>query len=102
MLVLGRKPGESVRVGDGIRITVLSSAGGQVRIGIEAPSRVPVHREEVYERIALQNLEAARTPLEVMDQLAADVLPQEREQEHVRKPGKKKQQEKKKKEEAVG
>lgn len=52
MLVLSRKPGESVTIGDEVRITVLSISGKQVRIGIEAPSDIAVHREEIYEKIA--------------------------------------------------
>jgi len=52
MLVLSRKPGESVTIGDEVRITVLSISGKQVRIGIEAPSDVAVHREEIYKKIA--------------------------------------------------
>jgi carbon storage regulator len=64
MLVLSRKPGESLRVGDDIRITVVSTASGQVRIGIEAPENVRIHREEVYERIVEANREAARASAE--------------------------------------
>jgi carbon storage regulator len=60
MLVLSRKPGESLRVGEDVRITVVSTASGQVRIGIEAPEDVTIYREEVYERIVQANLEAAR------------------------------------------
>jgi len=52
MLVLSRKPGESVTIGDEVRITVLSISGKQVRIGIEAPSDIAVHREEIYNKIA--------------------------------------------------
>lgn len=52
MLVLSRKPGESVTIGDEVRITVLSISGKQVRIGIEAPSDIAVHREEIYKKIA--------------------------------------------------
>ena len=59
MLVLTRRTGESVRIGSEIRVTVLSSAGGQVRIGIDAPGRVAVHREEVFDRIVAANVEAA-------------------------------------------
>lgn len=51
MLVLSRKPGESVNIGDEVRITVLSISGKQVRIGIEAPSDIAVHREEIYNKI---------------------------------------------------
>lgn len=60
MLVLSRKPGESLRVGEDIRITVVSTASGQVRIGIEAPEDVTIYREEVYARIVQANLEAAQ------------------------------------------
>ncbi len=60
MLVLSRKTGESLRVGDDIVITVVATASGQVRIGIQAPSDVRIHREEVYERIVEANVEAAR------------------------------------------
>jgi carbon storage regulator len=59
VLVLGRKPGESIRVGEEVVITIVSIAPGQVRIGIEAPSRVTVHREEVYDQIASANRQAA-------------------------------------------
>ncbi|MCK4579687.1 MAG: carbon storage regulator CsrA [Candidatus Marinimicrobia bacterium] len=61
MLVLTRRHGESIRIGDGIVITVLESSGGQVKIGIDAPSQIPVHREEIYRRIREQNLAAANT-----------------------------------------
>lgn len=64
MLVLSRKPGESLRVGEDIKITVVSTAPGQVRIGISAPDDVTIHREEIYERIVEANLEAAKTSTE--------------------------------------
>jgi carbon storage regulator len=60
MLVLTRKAGESIRVGDGIILTILECAGKYVRVGITAPSQLPVHREEVYLRIKEENLAAAR------------------------------------------
>ncbi len=52
MLVLSRKPGESVVISDGITLTVLSVEGDRVRLGFVAPAEVPIHREEVYRRIA--------------------------------------------------
>ncbi|MBN1828880.1 MAG: carbon storage regulator CsrA [Deltaproteobacteria bacterium] len=60
MLILTRKENEAIKIGDGIRITVLSIKGKQVRIGIEAPGELPVHREEVYRIIQEQNCMAAQ------------------------------------------
>jgi carbon storage regulator len=51
MLILTRKVGERVMIGDEISLTVLGVKGNQVRIGVAAPSDVSVHREEIYERI---------------------------------------------------
>lgn len=51
MLVLTRKPGERIFLNDDIIFTVLSSNPGQVRIGIEAPNYVSIHREEIYNKI---------------------------------------------------
>ena len=54
MLILTRRSGESINIGDDIVIRVLAVDGGQIRIGVEAPKEVPVHREEIYERIQKQ------------------------------------------------
>jgi carbon storage regulator len=51
MLILTRRIGEAVIIGHEISVTVLSINGAQVRVGVNAPRDVPVHREEVYERI---------------------------------------------------
>ncbi|HQT43173.1 MAG TPA: carbon storage regulator CsrA [Halothiobacillus sp.] len=51
MLILTRRIGEVLRVGDDVSITVLGIKGNQVRIGIDAPKDVSVHREEIYQRI---------------------------------------------------
>jgi carbon storage regulator len=51
MLVLTRKPGQSIIIGDGIEVEVLSVAGEKVRLGITAPREVEIFRHEVYERI---------------------------------------------------
>ncbi len=59
MLVLGRKAGQAVMIGHGITVTVLAvREDGTVRLGIEAPRDVPVHREEIYRRIRQQEAEA--------------------------------------------
>ena len=51
MLILTRRPGETLIISDNIRVTVLDVSGNQIRIGVTAPREVPVHREEVAERI---------------------------------------------------
>ena len=59
MLVLTRRHGESVRIGPDVRVTVVSTTGGQVRIAIDAPDEVGIFREEIFERVASANVEAA-------------------------------------------
>lgn len=54
MLVLSRKKGEEIKIGDGITIVLVEIRGDKARIGIEAPRDVPVHRGEVYEAIKRQ------------------------------------------------
>ncbi len=60
MLVLTRKLGENIRIGDAVKITVLEVRSGQVKLGIEAPPEVKVHREEIYARIQEENRRAQR------------------------------------------
>lgn len=59
MLVLTRKAGEQIVLGDDITITLLEVRGGEVRIGVDAPSSVAIHRAEVLEAISSANLRAA-------------------------------------------
>ena len=63
MLILTRRVGETIRIGDDVSVTALGIKGNQVRLGIAAPKSVAVHREEVYERIKAEH-EAAKTGLE--------------------------------------
>lgn len=59
MLILARKVGEAIIIADDIKIRVLENKGGLVKLGIEAPSQVAVHREEIYLRILEENKKAA-------------------------------------------
>jgi carbon storage regulator len=56
MLILSRRPGESVNIGDELTVTVLGVKGNQVRLGFAAPANVAVHRQEIYERIQADKL----------------------------------------------
>ena len=60
MLILTRRVGETVMIGDDVTITVLGVKGTHVRIGINAPKSVPVHREEIYERIRRERQQGNR------------------------------------------
>jgi carbon storage regulator len=57
MLILTRRVGETLMIGDEVTVTVLGVKGNQVRIGVNAPRDVPVHREEIYERIKREQAE---------------------------------------------
>jgi carbon storage regulator len=75
MLVLTRRRGEGVAIGPDIRVIVLGTKGGQVRLGIEAPKTVEVHRDEVHARILKENRLAAQTrviPLNAFRSLVHD------------------------------
>jgi len=67
MLILTRKLGEYIAIGDDIKITLLDIKGKQLRIGIEAPKNVSVHRGEIYQMIQEQNLQAAAFDLKLSD-----------------------------------
>ena len=59
MLILTRRVGESLMIGDEVNVTVLGIKGSQVRIGVNAPKDVAVHREEIYQRIQQENSDRA-------------------------------------------
>lgn len=63
MLILTRKPGEKIAIGESIVISVLEIRGSQVRLGISAPQAVAVHRSEIYERIRDANVRAGSVAL---------------------------------------
>jgi carbon storage regulator len=70
MLILTRKLGENIRIGDNIRIVILDIKGSQVKLGIEAPSDVSVHREEIYEKIREENRRASRVSAKAVREVA--------------------------------
>lgn len=74
MLVLSRQRDESIIIGDNIKITVVDIRGDKVRLGIEAPTEIPVHRQEVYEAIQRENMRASG-----MNAAAKDVVPKNTE-----------------------
>ena len=59
MLILTRKLGEQITIGDEITIKLIEIKGTQVKLGIEAPSHISIHRQEIYERIRKENLKSA-------------------------------------------
>ncbi|MFD2922574.1 carbon storage regulator CsrA [Halobacillus naozhouensis] len=69
MLVLNRKAGESIRIGDEIELKIVSVEGGQVKLGIEAPKHVEIHRQEVYAAIQEENEEATMFSETLLDLL---------------------------------
>ena len=59
MLILTRKLGERITIGDDIVITLLEIKGAQIKLGIEAPKNISIHRQEIYERIRTENLKSS-------------------------------------------
>ncbi|MEW5838238.1 MAG: carbon storage regulator CsrA [Pseudomonadota bacterium] len=71
MLILTRRVGEVLRIGDDVSITILGVKGNQVRIGIDAPKDVAVHREEIYQRIKREGDDDEASPDKDFDADAA-------------------------------
>ncbi len=69
MLVLTRKVNESIMIGDNVEIVVVDIRHGQVKLGIKAPRSIAVHRSEIYEEIQRENILAAQSRLDQMDEL---------------------------------
>ncbi|WP_413378377.1 carbon storage regulator CsrA [Alkalihalobacillus sp. 1P02AB] len=61
MLVLSRKKNEAIQIGDDIEITILAVEGEQVKLGIQAPKHIEIHRKEIYLAIQTENHEAVKT-----------------------------------------
>ena len=78
MLVLTRKVGEGIAIGDDVKIVVMQIKGKQVRLGIKASPSTAVHREEIYQKIQDENRAASQADTQSLDQ-AGDVLGERRE-----------------------
>ncbi len=73
MLILTRKAGEGIIIGDDIRITIVEIKGGGIRIGIDAPAEKKIYRQEVYDRICQENKEATQWNITDLDALSASL-----------------------------
>ncbi|WP_338048396.1 carbon storage regulator CsrA [Peribacillus alkalitolerans] len=69
LLILNRKKGESIQIGEGIEIKIVSIQGEQVKIGIEAPDDLEVYRKEIWEKILQENQEALNKKVNLIDLL---------------------------------
>ena len=69
MLVLTRKLGEKIQIGDDISIVIMELKGKQVKLGIEAPSNIKVHRQEIYQKIQDENIRASNIEITDLSEL---------------------------------
>lgn len=69
MLTFTRKPGQMIRIGDTIRVTIKEVRGRQVRLMVEAPQSVSIYREEVYQQIVAENERAAMVDSDALERL---------------------------------
>lgn len=83
MLVLSRKPNESIMIGDNVEVKIVEVKGDYVKLGITAPKSIPVHRKEIFEAIQRENIQAAKTQIADLDSLG-DILGKEKSKD---KPG---------------
>lgn len=79
MLVLTRKPGEGIVVGDDISIKVIEIKGGAIRIGIDAPRDKKIYRQEIYDRIVEENRNAAQWDIAALDSLSVNLSTEKKE-----------------------
>lgn len=73
MLVLTRKPNQAIQIGDDIEIKILAVEGEQVKIGIDAPKHVEIHRKEIYLAIQEENNKAVEASIDILKQLTGEI-----------------------------
>lgn len=73
MLVLTRKAGEGIIIGDDVTIKVIEMKGGGVRIGIDAPKSKKIYRQEIYDRIIEENKKASQWDMDALDSLSTNL-----------------------------
>lgn len=73
MLILSRKKGETIQIGNNIEITITAIKGDQVKIGIKAPNKVEIHRKEVYEKIQEENKNASNISSDLLFQFSRNM-----------------------------
>jgi carbon storage regulator len=78
MLVLTRKLGEGITIGDDITIKIIEMKGGSVRIGIDAPQHKKIYRQEIYDKISKENIEATNWNMADLDSLSDNLLVKKR------------------------
>jgi carbon storage regulator len=71
MLILTRKLGEQITIGDDITVTLLEINGTQVKLGIDAPKDISIHRKEIYERIRVENLRSSEVDIDDLSEAAS-------------------------------
>lgn len=79
MLVLTRKAGEGLIIGDDITIKIVEIKGGSIRIGIDAPRESKIYRQEVYDRIIEENTMATQWDMDVLDSLSTNLSTEKKE-----------------------
>lgn len=79
MLILSRKEGESIVIGETIKVHIIEIRGRLVRIGVEAPEETPVYREEIYQKIVEENRLAVGIQMEQLHSIAFHPIPHRKE-----------------------